>query len=158
MTNLVVIFETREIQYESNLYLYDHVYDENDEIKPEEYEVVTLEKAIEYRIGRSQYTDCTGETNEAYRIANAPKEYLNAKSEFTSHMTKNGWEVVHDQNLSIYFEKDSIRVRFSEHRLGTDSTGRQQTGGAQIDLVWSEDFTTDELIEDFNEQLEAYED
>ncbi len=64
-----------------------------------------------------------------------------------------GYTKVRDKGGSFYYEKRSdqlggrpTRIRFSDHQLGTDWTGRQQTAGANADIIDWQELSNSELM------------
>ncbi len=89
-------------------------------------------------------------------IANADPEYLETKKDFTALMVAECWVCYRDKNNSVYFEKDEIKVRLSDHALGEEKfSGRKQTGGVHIDLVWNCE-SAEELLENLTDQVAEY--
>lgn len=72
-------------------------------------------------------------------------------TQITKTAKKFGYTKTRGKNGSNYYErttsdvKTNVRIRFSDHFLGTDWTGRAQTGGATADIV---DWKNEELTQD----------
>lgn len=87
----------------------------------------------------------------------ADPEYLEVKDELKSLLTTDGWVCVRDKNNSAYFERAGLRVRFSNHELSNDWTGRAQTGGADFGVVWAYGQSASDIADEINDEADSLE-
>ena len=117
-----------------------------------------MEYALEYAL-RADVNYRGVLLTKAIRETQADPYFVVCKKQVEKLMHNLGWKTVRDENNSIYFSKsdgffDHVKVRFSDHALGTDWTGRQQTGGALHDVVWEKGMTPEEVISHLNDTHE----
>ena len=96
--------------------------------------------------GHATYCGCT--LFEQIARAKADPEWLEVKDEFKQLAAARGWPCERDKNNSAYFRTGGERVvRISDHDLGQDWTGRDQTGGAHVNLVFEKGMTATQLMD-----------
>ena len=100
------------------------------------------------------YNQTRCDLEEKYNDAFRDEDFIVAKRDLINLFTSHGWKCVRDKNGSAYFENsDQTRMRFSDHELTSDWTGREQTGGALVDFVWSRGETANSVMGAMLEEL-----
>jgi len=115
---------------------------------------LTENEAIEFVVNCG-YDDHCGVATNALKMLNADANYLRIMRAVRRLSKKLGWKITHNENTSLYIRFNDIVVRISDHHLGSDWTGRAQTGGADVDFVWEgQDLSA--VINIIGEDLEGY--
>ena len=137
----------RTIFLEDNAYLYEC--DDEDKAMP-----ISEDEAIDLIVNFGWKDDC-GVADSALKIANADPGFLRTLNTLKRLAIRKGWKIKHHKDVSLYVEVDNIVVRFSNHELSSDWTGRAQTGGADVDLVWG-GHDARKAIEEIADLIEEY--